>query len=1273
MANPQGPAQSERLQDSSRPEGNHNPLETDAAPHSVVPVVGIGASAGGLDVFQRLLKGLPIDTGFAIVFIQHLDPSHQSMLAEILARATTMPVREPVDGIRVEPNHVYVIPANIELTIADGALKLAPRENTQGLHLPVDRFLCSLADALGSKAIGVILSGAGSDGSEGVKAIKGAGGVTFAQDAATARFGTMPNAAVATGCVDFVLAPEAIAAELARIGSHPPIAPAPGPQKKRLTADDEEKFAAIQAVLHEATGIDFLLYRQRTVRRRILRRLALNSIHTLEEYNERLRNDPAELKALHKDLLMSVTRFFRDKESFEALKTVVFPRLFKGRLADDTVRVWVAGCATGEEAVSIAIVLQEYMTKTNAAFPVQIFGSDLSAAAIEKARSAKYPENIAADVTAERLNLFFTKIEGGYQVNKNLREMCVFAKHNLIEDPPFSKLDFISCRNVLIYLGEVQKEILHVFHYALKSGGFLLLGSSEAGVPEALFSEADREHRIYSKLEVARKPKLFPAFSSRRRTVGGAAPQPSAGKPLIRDGADARKEVDRILLSKYSPPGVLVDEALEVIEIRGKVSPYLALPEGRVNFHLAKLIPDTGLFLQVEKLILEVRATGEPVRQEHVHCDYDNSDLNLEAVPLDDSPARTVLVIFEALPRGAEIAAIPQGAPPEAGIKDRQIARLKQQLADARQKLIDALEESQSSIEESQNTTEEANSANEELQSLNEELETAKEELQSTNEELISVNDELQTQNRALAEARDLATSIVETIQHPLLVLDTELRIRTANKAFRAAFKVSPLETDGQVVYSLSQGGWDLPELRNALGGILRGDRSFPDFEVEQNFPGLGRRSLVFGGSRINHLNMIFLAVDDNTDSKLAQEALRAGEDRLRQSQKMEALGRLAGGIAHDFNNMLTVILGYSIMLRDSLAENAPAARQLLAIETAGEKAASLTQQLLSFSRRQVLHPEVLDLNTVVADCDRMLRRLVGERINIVVSCEPTLWPVRADAGEISRALINLSLNARDAMPDRGILTIETSNVTLTEAQGPGQDLVPGMYVTIAVCDTGIGMDEEMQAHIFEPFFTTKDINKGTGLGLSTVLGIVEQSGGVIRCESELGKGTSFRIFLPAVAVTSARGSTGAGSLHKATRARNSEVILLVEDHEMVRALAREILKMNGYIVNEASSGQEGLEFCEAHEGPIDLLVSDVVMPGLGGREFAERAHKLRPAMKVLFVSGHTEDVVLKEGFKMGTPFLQKPFTPITLAQKVREILDSDTSVPAVTTPAESG
>jgi two-component system CheB/CheR fusion protein len=1224
-------------------------------------VTGIGASAGGLEVFKLLLADLPADTGFAFVFVQHLDPKHRSMLSEILARATAMPVREAVDGMPVEANHVYVIPANADLTIAHGVLKIAPRTQAARSHMPIDRFLRSLADACGSKAVGVILSGAGTDGSAGVEAIKAAGGVTFAQDQTTAKFATMPQAAAATGCVDFVLPPERIAAELVRIGRHPYIAEAARTEPEPVAAGDELGFAAILAFLHGATGIDFSFYREKMIKRRILRRLALRNIGSLAEYSKRLENDSDELMALQRDLLIGVTSFFRDPESFESLKKLVFPRILQGRPANATIRVWVAGCATGEEAFSIAISLQEYLNKTGAAFPVQIFASDISRTAIEKARGGRYLENIAADLTHERLNRHFTKIEGGYQINKSLREMCVFTRHNLIDDPPFSKLDLISCRNVLIYLGSVQKDIIPLFHYALKPAGFLMLGASEGAASGDLFSVADREHRIYAKRETARKPHLFQegAHGSRRDAAAGGS---AAAAPVSRlwDGADVRKEVDGILLSKYSPAGVVVDEDLEVLEIRGKASPYLTLPVGKVSFNLMKLIPDTGLFLEVDKLIQQARKSGEPARQERVPYEQDGSagELNVEVVPLGARQGRSILVLFEPEPGAAGRQTEPPDAPVKGEMRDRQISRLKQQLADAKQRFLSAMEEHQTTREESQNTTEEALSANEELQSLNEELETAKEELQSTNEELVTVNEELQAKNAALAQARDFAMSIVETVRQPLLVLDMELRIQMANRAFYRTFKVSPLEAEGQVIFSLSRSYWDLPGLRDSLDSLLHGRISFPDFEVEHDFPTIGRRSLVLGGCLINHLKIMLLAVDDVTERKQAEKALQRSQEHLRQSQKMEAIGRLAGGIAHDFNNLLTTVIGYSDLLAEMLAGNEPAIQQVFEIKTAGERAASLTQQLLAFSRRQVLQPKVLDLNVIVADFDRMLRRLLGERIKVAVDCEAALWQVRADPGEIGRAIMNLYLNARDAMPAGGTLAIETANVTLRESDAREQDLAPGRYVMMAVRDTGMGMDAEMQAHIFEPFFTTKEVGKGTGLGLATVLGIVEQSGGVIRCDSQPGEGTTFKIFLPAVAEAVDKGARPAGGLAKAPK--GNEVILLVEDDDMVRVLARRILEASGYVVYEARNGREGLDLCAAHQGPIDLLLSDVVMPELGGRELAEGALKLRPGLKVMFMSGHTQDVVLKEGVQKGTAFLQKPFTPREFALRVRETLDSD-------------
>jgi two-component system CheB/CheR fusion protein len=1228
---------------------------------TTIPVAGIGGSAGGLEVFKQLLADMPADTGLAIVFVQHLDPKHHSLLSEILARSTTMAVREAADGMPVEANHVYVIPANGDLTIAQGMLRLTTRTQGPGAHMPIDRFLRSLAEECGSRAIGVILSGAGTDGSAGIQAIKAAGGVTFAQDQYTAKFASMPQAAVATNCVDFVLPPERIAAELVRMGRHPYVADSAPAEQAPAADGDDAQFAAILAVVHGSTGIDFSLYREKTIKRRIRRRLALRNIDSLAEYASRLEDDTDELAALQRDLLISVTSFFRDPGSFESLKKLVYPRILEGRPARAPVRVWVPGCATGEEAFSIAISLSEYLKETGVSFPIQIFASDISVQAIEKARGGRYLENIAADMSAERLGRYFTRIEGGYQVNKDLREICVFTRHNLLTDPPFSKLDLVSCRNVLIYLSSVQKNIIPLFHYALKPNGFLMLGASETAALPELFSLVDRQHRIYTRRETARKP--YPFRMGSGRAFGGGAGKKAAAEPPVElwNGVDLHQEIDRILLSKYSLAGVVVDEELEVLEIRGKASPFLSLPVGKVSFNLLKLIPETSLFLEVEKLVHQVQRSGEPARQERIPFDSDghSGEVSVEVVPLHARQKNSLLILFEPVPAARE--AGPSAAPAPAGgrgdLKDRQIARLKQEVADAKQRFLAVIEAHQISREESQNSTEEALSTNEELQSLNEELETAKEELQSTNEELITVNDELQTKNAALAKARDFAMSIVETVRQPLLVLDMELRIRMANRAFYRLFKVSSLETEGRVVFSLSDGPWDIPALREELEVLVHGGISFPGFEIERDFPGVGRRFLVLGGGRIEHLKMILLAVEDVSERKHAAEALLRSQEHLRQSQKMEAIGRLAGGIAHDFNNLLTAIIGYSALLLDTLAGNEEALKQVREIKSAGDRAASLTKQLLAFSRRQVLQPKVIDLNHIVADFERMLRRLVGERIRVTIDCAPDLWQVRADPGEIGRAVMNLALNARDAMQGDGTLTIQTANLTLAAAEAPGRNVPPGRYAALAVRDTGVGMDAEVQEHIFEPFFTTKETGKGTGLGLATVLGIVEQSGGAIQCQSELGMGTTFSILLPAVAEAARPGVRPPAGL--AAAPVGTESILLVEDEDAVRALVRTILETRGYAVIEAPNGRAGLKLCETHAGKIDLLLTDVVMPEMGGREFAVAAVKLRPGLKVVFVSGHTQDVILKEGIQHGEAFLQKPFDPMQLAQKVRDTLDA--------------
>jgi two-component system CheB/CheR fusion protein len=489
------------------------------------PIVGVGASAGGLEAYRRMLQALPGDTGTALVLIQHLDPTHSSLLSEILARATSMPVREVEGELAAEPNHVYVIPPGRTMVIANGVLKLLPREQTRSPHRPIDVFLRSLAEAQRHLAVGVILSGTGNDGTQGLEAIKAEGGITFAQDD-TAQHDGMPRSAITAGCADFILAPEAIARELSRIGHHLTSIPL-----QEVKARGESTTEKMLRRLREVTGVDFSQYRFSTLYRRITRRMLLHKIDKPVEYLRMLEADASEVRALYQDILISVTSFFRDPDAFSVHVAKVFPRLIQNRSRQDPVRIWVLGCSTGEEAYSLAMAFTEFTG--NDAFPVQVFGTDLNEAAIEKARTGLYPRSIAHDVSPERLHRFFTETSKGLQIRKSIREMCVFARQNVLSDPPFSRIDLLTCRNLLIYLEPaLQRRLLPLFHYSLNPNGFLWLGSSEsaAGLPE-LFEVQDGKYKLYSKKARSRAPARL---SGRGPAMGRAAGRQGAASPATR-------------------------------------------------------------------------------------------------------------------------------------------------------------------------------------------------------------------------------------------------------------------------------------------------------------------------------------------------------------------------------------------------------------------------------------------------------------------------------------------------------------------------------------------------------------------------------------------------------------------------------------------------------------------------------------------------------------------------------------------------------------------
>src|SRR5882724_9424289 len=757
------------------------------------PIVGVGASAGGLEAFTQLLKALGPGSGMAYVLVQHLDPSHESALTELLAKATEMPVRQVTDATPVEPNHVYVIPPNVDMTISQGILRLTARTETRGHPMPIDRFLRSLAEDQRSNAIGIILSGTASDGTLGLAAIKAEGGITFAQDEKSAKFEGMPKNAIAAGCVDFVLPPDEIARELARIRDHPYLAPSSSSRTAELAPDGDPQLKNVLHLLRTANGVDFSDYKPATVKRRILRRMALHKIGELKEYVQFLRDHPSEVEALYEDILIKVTSFFRDPDAFEALKAEVLPSILKHRSNEEPVRVWVPGCSTGEETYSQAIALLELLGNRRADIPFQLFGTDLHQGSIEKARAGTYPESIGADVSPERLRRFFVKVEGGYRINKTIRDICVFARHNLLQDPPFSRIDVISCRNVLIYLGPVlQRRIMPIFHYALKPRGFLMLGGAEGiiGTASDLFELMDRKHKIYCRKSIATD--LHFDFAASRYTLeagdiaGGKEARPRPGGVHL---MDLHKEADRLLLTNYAPVAVVINDDMDVLESRGHVGLYLELAPGRASFNILKMARE-GLLFDLQAAISDAKKEkeGVPVRKVNIQIERNGElmDVNLEitAFKVNSNGGRHFLIMFEdARPAGGANGAgtgAGETEPSKGGKEKRsdQSSHLKKELAATKRYLHSILEDKEASNEELQAANEEILSSNEELQSTNEELQTAKEELESTNEELHTVNEELHNRNFELTEANTDLVNLLSSVNIAMVMLGRDLRIR---------------------------------------------------------------------------------------------------------------------------------------------------------------------------------------------------------------------------------------------------------------------------------------------------------------------------------------------------------------------------------------------------------------------------------------------------------------------------------------------------------------
>jgi two-component system CheB/CheR fusion protein len=735
-----------------------------------------------------VLRNIPADSGLAIIYLQHSEPTHISELPQVLARVTRMPVHLAIDTTVIEPNVVYVAPPDGAVTFADGVLRVEPRGDRA--VMPIDALLRSLAADLGSRAISVILSGTASDGTLGSKAVKAEGGITFAQDD-TARFDGMPRSAIAAGAIDFVLPPAQIAAEIVRIARHPYVA-------SDTDGDhfSESDLGRIFMLLRTAHDVDFTHYKPPTIERRIRRRMALHKVEMLGDYIDILRGNGEEIEHLYSDILIRVTSFFRDPEVFAALQNDVLPALLRNR-GDKPLRIWVPGCATGEEVYSVAIVFHEALAALDIECPVQVFGTDVSDASIERARSGMYTESISAEVSPERLRRFFTKVDSGYRVAKSIRDCCIFARQNLTKDPPFSKVDLISCRNVLIYLGAVlQRRVMSIFHYSLQPDGYLLLGNSETiGSYADLFTIVDRRNKIYQRkgahgrlpIDISRP--TLPLSSHHMDRLRLLEDEAVAPPNLFR-------EADRVLLSRFSPAGVVVDEEMEILQFRGRTSAFLEPAPGTASFNLLKMARE-GLLAELRTAIHAARKKDTSVRREGITVTTDDHTqlISIDVIPfVGPNSGRYFIILFEReRPEPAPTSRRKKSAAPAADTK--QTIRLKRELEATRDYLQSIIEEQEAMNEELRSANEEIQSSNEELQSTNEELETAKEELQSSNEELMTLNEELEHRNDELAHVNNDLLNLLASVDLPIVMLDSDLRIRRFNPSAQRTLNLIPTDT----------------------------------------------------------------------------------------------------------------------------------------------------------------------------------------------------------------------------------------------------------------------------------------------------------------------------------------------------------------------------------------------------------------------------------------------------------------------------------------------
>lgn len=1108
------------------------------------PVVGIGASAGGLDAFKKLLKAIPEDSGMAYILVQHLDPAHESILPDLLQRVTKIPVQEITNNIQVVPDHIYIIPSNKLLTAADGILQLSARLPKGQRNLPIDVLFSSLAEVHQNHAIGVVLSGTATDGTLGLRAIKDQGGITFAQEQQSAGYDGMPQSAIDAGVVDFILPPEKIPQQLLLLNHA--FRADPIRDKSNAEQAQEAAFKQILSLLRIRRGVDFTYYKQTTIRRRINRRIALCMKESIDEYLTHLQNNKEEQDILYQDLLIPVTQFFRDPAIFDNLTKTIFPALLKSRKENEPLRVWVAGCSTGEEAYSMAICFQEYMTGKASNVKMQLFATDISEIAIAKARSGIYTNNEIIGVSPERLQQFFTRTDGKFRLNKIIRDTCIFAHHNYLKDPPFARIDLISCRNSLIYLEPfLQKKALTTFHYSLKEKGFLVLGKSEtAAQATELYNTFNKTNKFYTPKAV--KGSFLHVLAD--RTDGTIKRDLHTATESDNSNDDFQKSGDEVLLSKYVPSGVIVNEETDIVQFRGATGMWLEPSPGKPSSNLLKMARE-GLAFELRNALHKAKKSKETTVKENIPFQFAGKEyqVTIEVVPLPGTIERYFLVLFRDTST-ADTAGDLNKKIKNPGKQDVRLSKeltrnrhLQKELAQTREDMRSVTEDQEAANEELQSANEELLSGSEELQSLNEELETSKEEVQTSNEELIIVNQELFDRNEQLNLSRLYAESIVTTIREPLIILTKELKVRSANKAFYEKFQAKEEDTVGKLLFELASKQWNKPELKEILEKVLPEGISIVDYEVIVNFPAFGERIMLLNAVQIirdpSEQQSILVAIEDVTDkrkkdkedkavaveleNKVLERTILLHEANIELRLSNDNLAQFVYIASHDLQEPLRKIRTFSSRFEEEYYSELPEpAKALMAkINSSAERMSNLMRDLLNFSK--VLQKDVVfeqtDLDSVLSKVLSDLELLIAEK-GVILIREP-LPIIDAIPFQMNQLLFNLISNGIKFSKDgvAPVITISSKILTVEEAAKYANINPKYSYCEIRIKDNGIGFKQEMEEKIFRVFHRLHSHEKyaGTGIGLALCKNIVSIHHGQIAAVSNINEGALFKVLLP--------------------------------------------------------------------------------------------------------------------------------------------------------------